>query len=525
MPGNEKNIPKKVDDVDSDDDCMYTLPLSDDSEFGSPNSDNEENEFNNEEIFFPGLVLKDEYILLKKIGFGNNANVWMVYEISAKRFLAMKIQDDKCYLDGRREVAIILKINEYVKKNKNKNMYCVTMLDFFVYEQSTEMKFVCTLYDLYAGSIHMVLRNGKHKYGLPISVVKDITKQLLKALEMLHNDLRIIHTDVKPENILFKGIPEYHQKIMDLFIKSDFQKKYDKLVTKYDKSQQKFFIDELAGLAFECVKNICLLDSKVSGNEELIPDEENEDDDEFIEGEDDESDGGSSNDSDFDNTAFNKRCQSVNDLIEHIDYHNTHDIEVDGNYDFASVLNNRANGTTRDTKTVIDDKYILNCQTALTDFGNSYFFEKRTRNEIQDRRYRAPEVVLDLNYGYACDIWSVGCVVFELITGFALFVPEVEPLTKDIHHLFLMEKMLGPIPQRMKEKSRRRRFLFDKKRNYHIKNIKEFSQCSLKERLVKQFLFSEEDAEAIVDFLKNAFEYSPEKRATASDLLKHKWLN
>lgn len=38
--------------------------------------------------------------------------------------------------------------------------------------------------------------------GLPIPLVKRITQQILKGLEFLHNDCGIVHTDIKPENIL-----------------------------------------------------------------------------------------------------------------------------------------------------------------------------------------------------------------------------------------------------------------------------------------------------------------------------------
>jgi serine/threonine protein kinase len=38
--------------------------------------------------------------------------------------------------------------------------------------------------------------------GAPLTFVKEISRQLLSALEFLHKSCRIIHTDIKPENIL-----------------------------------------------------------------------------------------------------------------------------------------------------------------------------------------------------------------------------------------------------------------------------------------------------------------------------------
>ena len=87
MATKKNSQPKK-----DNDDYEHTLPVSDDEDSnGDPI---------NEEFIFPGLILKNDYVLLKKIGFGNNASVWMVYQISTKFYLAIKIQDYQCYEDG-----------------------------------------------------------------------------------------------------------------------------------------------------------------------------------------------------------------------------------------------------------------------------------------------------------------------------------------------------------------------------------------------------------------------------------------
>ena len=528
MPNNKIFYNKKSAN-DTDDDDYDTLPISDDES----DSDNiGEIMPIPEETIYPGLVLKNDYILLKKIGHGNNAGVWMTYQISIQNFLAIKIQDHECYHDGCREVAIIKKLNNYCKNNQNKNIYCVKMLDYFVYqedEEETETKFVCSVYDLYAGSIQMVLNHGIYKYGLPIPIVKKITRQLLTALNTLHSELKIIHTDLKPENILFKGTPEDHINIIKLFDAPNFQKKYGKILAEYGKDKTRFS-EELESLALDSVKEICKLDTTVNGgDEEFIPDDDDVSDDDIIEGDDDDenydSEEENNNDNEDYNERFNERKQSIDDVIEILDYSELHNLDEEGDYDHESVLNKRANGTSSDDREIIDNKFIINCETALTDFGNSYFYEKRTKNEIQDRRYRAPEVILDFNYGYACDIWSIACVVFELLTGFVLFEPLETPLNRDIHHLFLMEKFLGPIPTPIKKASKRSVFLFDKSRGYHIKNITEFKKSPLKERLVKNFLFNEKEANEIYDFLMCGLKYNPAERYTAKEMLAHPWLN
>jgi dual specificity tyrosine-phosphorylation-regulated kinase 1 len=40
---------------------------------------------------------------------------------------------------------------------------------------------------------------------------------------------------------------------------------------------------------------------------------------------------------------------------------------------------------------------------------------------IQSRFYRSPEVLLQIPYTQAIDMWSLGCILFELHTGDPLF--------------------------------------------------------------------------------------------------------
>jgi serine/threonine-protein kinase SRPK3 len=485
---------------------------------------NEEEELDTDEIIYPGLILNNEYVLVKKIGYGNNAGVWMTYKISTQSYYAIKIQDYQCYDDGCREVNILKKIGSYIEKNQDINTYCVNMLDYFKYteEKDNTVMFVCSVYDLYAGSIHTLISTGVHKYGLPIPVVKRITKQLLMAVSILHEDLHVIHTDIKPANILLKGTPLIHTKIINIFKKSMFQQKYDALLKK-NFTNPKQLKEKRNMLALACVAKLDEIDDPFVCRPSTISDEESESGS-IIEGEEDtfgDDDEESSESSDAEaSRALNKRSQSCPDLLELIDYKEIH--SLDECYNHMQVLNNKKDST--DHVSLIDEKYVNGCEIAVTDFGNSYFFEKRTKNEIQDRLYRAPEVILDFNYGYSCDLWSVGCVIFELLTGFPLFAPIDDPLTRDIHHLYLMEHLLGPLPLAMKKKSKRSKFLFDHENNYHIKNVDKFETSSLYDKFVTQFLFSKADAKKCSEFILTMLKYNPSSRETSKNLLNHAWL-
>lgn len=58
---------------------------------------------------------------------------------------------------------------------------------------------------------------------------------------------------------------------------------------------------------------------------------------------------------------------------------------------------------------------------------------------VATRWYRAPELLVgDAQYGAAVDVWAVGCVAAELMTGEALW-----PGKSDVDQLFLIKKTLG----------------------------------------------------------------------------------
>lgn len=91
----------------------------------------------------------------------------------------------------------------------------------------------------------------------------------------------------------------------------------------------------------------------------------------------------------------------------------------------------------------------------LIDFGSARFSNQQCYYYIQSRYYRAPEVVLGIPHSYAIDIWSVGCVAFEIFLGMPLF-----PGQSEIHLLELIVEMMGQFPDCMVQASPRRNELF-----------------------------------------------------------------
>lgn len=77
--------------------------------------------------------------------------------------------------------------------------------------------------------------------------------------------------------------------------------------------------------------------------------------------------------------------------------------------------------TSKISRTATQRKVLLNTEICVIDFGSATFEDEYHSSVVSTRHYRAPEIILGLEWSYPCDIWSVGCILVELFTGDALF--------------------------------------------------------------------------------------------------------
>jgi len=73
----------------------------------------------------------------------------------------------------------------------------------------------------------------------------------------------------------------------------------------------------------------------------------------------------------------------------------------------------------------------------MCDFGSTQKPREKFINYIQSRYYRAPEICMNRNEGcnYSIDMWSVSCVLFEILNGYPLFGSKTEDkLIYDIYN-------------------------------------------------------------------------------------------
>lgn len=94
----------------------------------------------------------------------------------------------------------------------------------------------------------------------------------------------------------------------------------------------------------------------------------------------------------------------------------------------------------------------------VIDFGSSCLASEKMFKYIQSRFYRAPEVILELDYGCAADMWSCGCILVELLTG-----DPICPGEDEYDQLHKMVEIFGMPPLHMIEASPKKNKLFVKR--------------------------------------------------------------
>jgi serine/threonine-protein kinase SRPK3 len=78
--------------------------------------------------------------------------------------------------------------------------HIVSLLDHFEHTGPNGVH-VCLVFEALGESVLSTIKRYQYR-GLPIHIVKQITKQVLLGLDYLHRECGVIHTDLKPENVL-----------------------------------------------------------------------------------------------------------------------------------------------------------------------------------------------------------------------------------------------------------------------------------------------------------------------------------
>lgn len=413
---------------------MEYIDYDSSSEVGSFSDD----ELSEELVDYTGEVLHKKYVLIKQLGSGAFATVWLAYNYKNKKYYAIKVQNDEDFEDAEYEVDI------YKQLRKSSCPYFNQLVEHFVFEDKEGEEHMCMVTELCAGSLYDIMESGKYSKGLTYATVKKIIYQVLTAMVALNYKIKQLHTDIKPENLLVEGVNKNIEGIINNFNSTNFNKQVTDMMKTKKRGKRK----------------------------------------------------------------NNQETRALKEVAKN----------VVGSLEFPDSVDES------DSYEPLNKKYIDNIKIKLSDFGSCRELPYGSY-DIQTRYYRAPEIILGYSYNETCDIWSVGCMLYELLTGEVLFDPSKKRrFNRDRSHLYEMMVRLGRIPDYLLNKSNRKNIFY--KNNGLLKGTYLITPKPLDKLLINKLKnrkdMNDDDIFCVLDFMYNVLQYDPEKRFDARKCLSHK---
>lgn len=153
----------------------------------------------------------------------------------------------------------------------------------------------------------------------------------------------------------------------------------------------------------------------------------------------------------------------------------------------------------------------------VIDFGSSCFEDERVYTYIQSRFYRSPEVILGIPYDVAIDMWSFGCILAELYTGYPLY-----PGENEVEQLACIMEVCGVPPPRILESATRIKMFFDANGNPRLVPNSRGKTRRPGSKDMQMVLRTSETK--YVDFLQGCLQWDPRERFVPEDALQQEWI-
>jgi serine/threonine-protein kinase SRPK3 len=170
-----------------------------------------------------GEVFLDRYMVIQKLGWGHFSTVWLAKDMKFETYVALKVQKSaQHYLDAAYDEVEILQelekhnfeeewvnsIRKYWKENPDKlntgvsmgHSQVVQLLNSFIHHGPNGRHF-CMVFEIMGVTLLEIIKRYNYT-GIPLPYVRIMAKEILIGLDFLHRMCNIIHTDLKPENVL-----------------------------------------------------------------------------------------------------------------------------------------------------------------------------------------------------------------------------------------------------------------------------------------------------------------------------------
>nr|POE80962.1 dual specificity protein kinase pom1 [Quercus suber] len=153
----------------------------------------------------------------------------------------------------------------------------------------------------------------------------------------------------------------------------------------------------------------------------------------------------------------------------------------------------------------------------VIDFGSSCREEEKVYTYIQSRFYRSPEVILGSSYGLGIDMWSLGCILAELWTGYPIFPGENEQ-----EQLACIMEIFGPPDRHLVERCTRKKLFFDSVGKPRVTVSSKGRRRRPSSKTLAQALKT--DDEAFLDFVSRCLRWDPERRLKPTEAVNHAFI-
>ncbi|KAL4877758.1 kinase-like domain-containing protein [Aspergillus karnatakaensis] len=436
------------------------------------------------------LYNNGRYVVVRKLGWGHFSTVWLSRDTTTGKHVALKVVRSAAHYT---ETAIdeIKLLNRIVqaKPSHPGRKHVVSLLDSFEHKGPHGVH-VCMVFEVLGENLLGLIKKWNHR-GIPMALVKQITKQVLLGLDYLHRECGIIHTDLKPENVLIE-IGDVEQ-IVKTYVKEEAKKEEQKEDNRNGRRRRRTLITGSQPLPSPLNTSFEFKHSSQNSHSSL-------------------------------SQVVNESSASDGPSMRQLLGIKDDDEKQQQREKTADLLEREVSGISLDKSTSNDED--IDCgiiSVKIADLGNACWVGHHFTNDIQTRQYRSPEVILGSKWGASTDIWSMACMVFELITGDYLFDPQSGTrYGKDDDHIAQVIELLGPFPKSLCLSGRWSQEIFNRKGE--LRNIHRLRHWALPDVLREKYHFSLSQSKAISDFLLPMLEVLPERRANAGGMVSHAWM-